>query len=224
MGPTGCDGAERRTSHVPHPRRLRRLAALLTASLAVCVALGAGGAAAQEADDLDTASMPERTIDDRAATAASGPEAYRGLNPGERASRKPRRPGRLTWVGFQPKDDGTSTLFLQLSSEVPYRQELRGNELVLKLEGARYANANARRRLDTRFFEGALQQITSRAVSKRRARRDQPERTAGIELTIAFKNPEDAREASAEMRQEEDGFHYLYLRFGAPGVQVSPAP
>lgn len=189
---------------------------------AVCMTLGAGVAAAQEADDLDTASLPERTIDDRAASTSAGPGAYSGLNPGESASRKPRRPGRLTWVGFQPKDDGTSTLFLQLSSEIPFTQEIANGKLVIKLEGARYANANTRRRLDTRFFDGALQQVTSRAVSRRRARRDQPARTAGIELTISFKNPEEAREARAEMRQEADGFHYLYLQFGAPGVQVSP--
>lgn len=185
------------------------------------MALGAGGAAAQEVEDIDTRDLPGKTIEDRAARPADGPDAYRGLNPGESASRKPRRPGRVTWVGFQPKDDGTATLFLQMSSELPYSQRVENGKLVVKLEGARFANANARRRLDTRFFESAVQQVTSKAVSKRRARRDQPERTAGVELTISFKNPEDAREASAEMRQEADGFHYLYLQFGAAGVQVS---
>jgi hypothetical protein len=222
MGPIRCAGAERRTSRHLHPRHSWRLTWALAVAMALSAPLGARDAAAQEADDLDTASMPQRTLDDRAAGAASGPGAYRGLNPGEAASRKPRRPDRLTWVGFQPKDDGTSTLFLQLSSEVPFAQEVTNGKLVVKLEGARYGNPNTRRRLDTRFFEGALQQVTSKAVSRRRARRDQPERTAGIELTISFKNPADAGEARAEMRQEEDGFHYLYLNFGAPGVQVSP--
>lgn len=222
MGPHRFDGAERHTSRHPHPRHSWRVAWALT--LALAAPLGARDAAAQEAqevDDLETQGMPQRTIDDRAATTAAGPGNYRGLNPGESASRKPRRPNRLTWVGFQPKDDGTSTLFLQLSSEVPFTQQVQNGKLVIKLDGARYGNPNTRRRLDTRFFEGALQQVTSKGVSKRRARRDQPERAAGIELTISFKNPADAREARAEMRQEEDGFHYLYLQFGAPGVQVS---
>jgi hypothetical protein len=222
MGLIRCAGAERRSSRRLHPRHLWRLSWALAVAMALSVPLGARHAAAQEVDDLDTASMPQRSLDDRAAGTASGPAAYRGLNPGESASRKPKRPNRLTWVGFQPKDDGTSTLFLQLSSEVPFAQEVKNGKLVIKLEGARYGNPNTRRRLDTRFFEGALQQVTSKPVSRRRARRDQPERTAGIELTISFKNPADAREASADMRQEEDGFHYLYLQFGAPGVQVSP--
>ena len=190
--------------------------------LALTLPLAAGPAAAQEADDLDTPEVPERTIN-TGPRAPGDTDGYGGVTPGEGASRKPRRPNRLTWVGFQVKDDGTSTLFVQLTSEVPFTQEVVGGKLVVRLEGARFANRNARRRLDTRFFETALQQVTSRAVSKRRARGDQPARAAGVELTVAFKNPEDAREASAELRQEQDGYHYLYLSFGAAGVRPSGA-
>jgi hypothetical protein len=205
-----------------HPRRgsrKRLWGLILTSALAFSVA--AGPAVAQEADDLDAQEMPERTINSGVSAGAEAGDGYGGVTPGEGTPRKPRRPNRLTWVGFQIKDDGTSALFVQLTSEVPFTQEVAGGKLVVRLEGARYANRNARRRLDTRFFETALQQVTSRAVSKRRARGDQPVRPAGVELTIAFKNPEDAREARAEVRQEQDGYHYLYLSFGAAGVRTS---
>ncbi|HWN67316.1 MAG TPA: hypothetical protein VNM90_06725 [Haliangium sp.] len=191
--------------------------------LALTLPLAAGRADAQEADDLDAQEIPERTINTGQRNPADVRDGYGGVTPGEGTPRKPRRPNRLTWLGFQVKDDGTATLFVQLTSEVPFTQEVTGNKLLVRLEGARFANRNARRRLDTRFFETALQQVTSRAVPKRRARGDQPARAAGVELTVAFKNPEDAREASAEIRQEQDGYHYLYLSFGAAGVRPSGA-
>jgi hypothetical protein len=217
----------------------RRGAWVLALAVGLAVPFGAGRAAAQETEDVDTSELPDRTINtqrgntQRGNTQRGNPQGggatadrdgYGGVNPGEGTSRKPRRPNRLTWVGFQPKDDGTSTLFLQLTSEVPFTQEVKNGKLLVRLEGARFANANARRRLDTRFFETALQQVTSRAVPKRRARGDEPARAAGVELTISFKQPEDAREARAEMRQEADGYYYIYLNFGAAGVRTSAAP
>ena len=215
-----CPGPSCPPCHRRHRRAARRTIGALALALALMMPLGAG---AQEADDLDTEGIPERTINTGGGPQAAASAGYGGVTPGESTSRKPRRPGRLTWVGFQVKDDGTSTLFVQLTSEVPFTQEVAGGKLVVTLEGARYGNSNVRRRLDTRFFETALQQVTSRPVSKRRARGDQPARPAGVALTISFKNPEDAREARAELRQEEDGYHYLYLRFGASGVRISGA-
>lgn len=226
MRPIRCPEPSCHPVHRRHRRGSRRTVCNLipTLALALALPLAAGRAGAQEAEDLDTQGMPERTINtgDTGRRAGAGArDGYGGVTPGEGAPRKPRRPNRLTWVGFQIKDDGTSTLFVQLTSEVPFTQEVAGNKLVIRLEGARYANRNARRRLDTRFFETAVQQVTSRAVPKRRARGDQPARPAGVELTISFKNPEDAREARAELRQEQDGYQYLYLSFGAAGVRTS---
>lgn len=216
-----CPGPSCHPCHCRHPRVATRrwLGWSLALALALGAPFGAGRAAAQEADDLDTQDIPTETIN---AAGASPTGDYGGVTPGEKnTSRKSKRPNRVTWVGFQVKDDGTSTLFVQLTSEVPFTQEVAGGKLLVRLEGARYANRNARRRLDTRFFETALQQVTSRAVSRRRARGDQPARPAGVELTVAFKNAEDAREARAELRQEQDGYYYLYLSFGAAGVRTS---
>lgn len=191
-------------------------------ALALATPLLAGNVAAQEVDDLDTQGLPEQPINTGVgAETVRATGAYGGVTPGEGTAKKPRRPNRLTWVGFQTRDDGTSTLFAQLSSEVPFTQEVAGRKLIVRLEGARYANRNVRRRLDMRFFETTLNQVTSRAVSRRRARGDRPARPAGVELIVEFKNPEDAREARAELRQEQDGYHYLYLHFGAAGVRTS---
>jgi hypothetical protein len=225
MRPTRCQSSLRHPSHRRHPRGTRRSRpatgwALALLALALAAPPLASRVAAQEADDLDTQGLPEQPIN-TGVGAETVRGDYGGVTPGEGATRKPRRPNRLTWVGFQTKDDGTSTLFAQLTSEVPFTQEVAGGKLIVRLEGARYANRNVRRRLDTRFFETTLQQVTSRAVSRRRARGDQPARPAGVELTISFKNPEDAREARAELRQEQDGYHYLYLSFGAAGVRTS---
>jgi hypothetical protein len=221
MRPIRCSGPLCDPCHRRYRRGSRRRSWALALALGLAVPLAGGRAAAQEVDDLDTQEIPERTINTGLRDQDAARNGYGGVKPGEGTPRKPRRPNRLTWVGFQVRDDGTSTLFVQLTSEVPFTQEVVGGKLVVRLEGARYANRNARRRLDTRFFATALQQVTSRAVSKRRARGDQPARPAGVELTISFKSPEDAREARAELRQEQDGYQYLYLSFGAAGVRTS---
>lgn len=214
----------RLTSSARSPRRrirgTRRIRLVLTLAALLAAPLGVGSAAAQETDDLD---VPGDMQAQPAAGDAAKDDGYSGVAPGEAVGRKPRRPNLVTWVGFQPRDDGSALVFVQLTSEVPFTQEVQGNQLVVKLEGARHANANTRRRLDTSFFATAVQQVTSKRVSRRRARKDRPARTAGIELHITFKDAAGAGEASAEIRQAEDGYHYLYLELDAPGVSVSTA-
>lgn len=211
LGQDRYDQSMRLTSSARPPRRRARgsrrirLALILAALLAA--PLGVDSAAAQQAGDIDVPAAKD--------------DGYSGVAPGEAVGRKPRRPNLLTWVGFQPRDDGTALVFVQLTSEVPFTQEVQDGKLVVKLEGARYANANVRRRMDTSFFETAVQQVTSKRVSRRRARKDRPARTAGIELHVTFKDAASAGEARADLRQAEDGYHYLYLELDAPGVSVS---
>lgn len=149
---------------------------------------------------------------------------YKGVVPGGEVDvRSPkRRPAnRVTWVGFQPQSDGSARLFVQLTGEPSYSQALQDGVLVVKVEGVRLHTSSVGRRLDTRFFDTALAQVTTRRVHKRKARKDQPARTAGVELRVEFKNAGDAREAQAALRTEEDGYHYLYLDFGPAGVRIS---
>jgi hypothetical protein len=109
----------------------------------------------------------------------------------------------IFWVGFQPRDGGSSRVFLQTSQEMPYTQALRGATLVVNVAGARLANSNARRRIDSRFFESALAEVVAQRAK------------GGVEVRITFKKPADAREARAGFAKEADGYHYLYLDFGA---------
>lgn len=149
---------------------------------------------------------------------------YQGVVPGGEAEIRPAKglpANRITWLGFQPRADGSARLFIQLTSEASYTQEVKDGVLVIKLEGVRFQRTRRGRRLDTRYFDTALAQVTSRRVHKRRARRSSPAQTAGVELRIEFKNPPDVREAQATMQAEEDGYHYLYLDFGPSGVRVS---
>ena len=158
-------------------------------------------------------------------SAAVGKETeYKGVVPGgevEVRSPKRLRANRVTWIGFQPRTDGAARLFVQLTGEPSYSQALQDGALVVKIEGVRLHTSSVGRRLDTRFFDTALAQVTTRRVHKRRARKDRPAQTRGVELRIEFKNPADAREAEAALRTEEDGFHYLYLDFDPAGVRIS---
>jgi len=137
---------------------------------------------------------------------------YGGVVPGK-VGDKPRKAPKtkrtvLTWIGFQKSGAG-SRLFVQLTADADFEQAVVGNELVVTIPGARFGSRNASRRLDTRFFETSL-----REVLPKRARR-QGKRKAGLALHISFKNPSDAQSASAKVSKEQDGFHYLYLDFGA---------
>jgi hypothetical protein len=120
----------------------------------------------------------------------------------------------MTWVGFQPQEGGAVQVFVQLDREVGYQQEVKGGALVVTLDRAVYGNRNARRHLDSRFFETAVAGISSKRVRRRGA-------GPGIQLTIRFKNPADAREADASMITGKDGWSYLLLELGPPSAPAS---
>ena len=175
--------------------------------LGLCAALGIAlgaqaGVQGQEAKGQGTPAVTQKKVGE-----------YTGVLPGKSPPRKNKPRNRMTWLGFQPKGDGTARLFVQLTSEVSFEQEVRDGSLYVKLDGVKYGDRNARRRLDTRFFATTLRLVTSRAVGKRRARKGKPAQTMGIELRIQFKNASDTRQARAELVEEKDGYHYLFLDF-----------
>jgi hypothetical protein len=142
---------------------------------------------------------------------------YSGVEPGQPAppGHRPRR-GKyplVTWVGFQPQEGGSSRVFIQLDRDVSHHQSLRGGALVIALDGARYANANARRFLDTRFFETSVERITTQPVRRRKGSRG-----SGVEITIRFKNPADAQSAEPQKSIGKDGMVYLMVELGPPGA------
>jgi len=141
-------------------------------------------------------------------------KVYRKKRPVKNRSK---RKNRVTWVGFQPTDNGKSRVFVQLTSDVGYSQKVVGDTLVISLEGARFGSRNARRFLDTRFFDTALARVVADRprIGKRR-------RGRGVEVRITFKNPADASEGSASMATDEvDGYTYLFLDFAKPSGKAA---
>lgn len=136
-----------------------------------------------------------------------------------------KRKNAVSWIGFQPQDGGRARVFVRMANELEYAQHLAGNVLYINIAGARYRHRNTLRRLDMRHFETALETVTSKRVSRRRARKGKHARKRGIELRISFKDAKDAREAAASLAAGKDGYTYLYLDFppaaGSGSVTVS---
>ncbi|HUH02780.1 MAG TPA: hypothetical protein VML75_12365 [Kofleriaceae bacterium] len=133
----------------------------------------------------------------------------------KRPTNSGKRKNRVTWVGFQPQDGGNARVFIQLTSELEYSQAVLGDRLEVYLPGARLANANARRRLDTTQFETSISEVKAQRVVRSRGKRDQPARPAGVSVTVRFKDAGAARQGTASVNKEEDGYYYLFLDFGA---------
>jgi len=148
---------------------------------------------------------------------------YSGVEPGQDAppGHRPRR-GKyplVTWVGFQPQDGGGSRVFIQLDRDVTHHQSLKNGALVVTLEKARYANTNARRFLDTRFFETSIERITTQPI--RRGRKGA--RAGGIEIAIRFKNPAEASDLAPTKSIGKDGMVYIVFELGPSGTASKAA-
>jgi hypothetical protein len=116
---------------------------------------------------------------------------YGGVQPGVRGEgtkKCGKRSNRVSWIGFQEKTAGASRVFVQMCGELPHSQEVVGNKLVVTLEGAKYLTRNARRRLDTRYFDTAIRQVSSKSQARRRARnhfvQEFDRRAAGLGLDV----------------------------------------
>lgn len=132
---------------------------------------------------------------------------YTGVRPGQPSPDHKRRPlpkGTLSWIGFQPKDGGAE-VFLQSPSKLEVEQRLEGSTLVVYLPGLTRLVANARRPIDTRFFDNPLARITAKAVRRKGKR--------GVEVRIWFKNPKQAKQGALRLATEADGLFYAYLAF-----------
>ncbi len=209
----------------------------MVASLAAVALLGgsAGGASAQEGGGAR---------DDVRSPIARGAQAvgykhhegeYGGVTPGviypyadqdqeKRVKRPPPKyKNALYWIGFQPREGGSSRVFVQLGREVEYEQRVEGNVLLVTVVGVKNRSRNTLRRIDTHYFDTAIKEIRAKRVHKRRAHKDRPAQKAGVVLAITFKNPVDASQAQASLTKEEDGYYYLFLDFG-PGTPLPDKP
>jgi hypothetical protein len=147
---------------------------------------------------------------------------YSGVEPGQNApaGHRPRRGKypQVTWIGFQPQEGGTSRVFIQLDRDVQHHESIKNGALVIMLDNARYANTNARRFLDTRFFESAVERITTQPIRNKKKGRG-----AGIEVAIHFKNAGDAHEVEPAKNIGKDGMVYLMVDIGPGGAAPTKA-
>jgi hypothetical protein len=149
---------------------------------------------------------------------------YGGVTPGEKPAsdvkdaakprhRRPPPKDELTWIGFQAKEGGGGELFFQAPAQFTVTQHVEKGQVVVTLAGLHRQVKNARRPLDTRYFDAPIARVTARPRGKK-----------GIEVRIAFKAPKDAHEASVRTATEADGMFYAYLDFGAGGhLDVKPS-
>ena len=133
-------------------------------------------------------------------------QMYKGIIPGDRdevdhlkeeqeSGRSRSAANRLTWIGFQPKDDKTR-VFIQMSRSPDYSVSRRddGKRVVITLDNAKVSAGNFRRDIDTSYFERALTGIKTKVVGQ-----------STIELHI------DLREAKSPTVEAKDD--YLYVDF-----------
>jgi hypothetical protein len=149
---------------------------------------------------------------------------YGGITPGQaqppEQGKKRRAPARktLAWLGFTPKEGGSSELFFAAIDTFTVSQRMDGATLVIVLEGLTKQARNTRRPLDTRFFDVAVARVTSKVVRAKRARRGAAGHPGGVEVRVRFKDAKDAREGTLRTDKGADGMFYAYLSFSPPST------
>lgn len=125
---------------------------------------------------------------------------YRGIIPGTRdlmphveRAKRASSSNVLTWVGFQPKKDGSARIFLQTASSADYSQSSDAKKIMITLSNTKIPLRNFSRFIDTRFFNNNVKRIESKQMG------------SDVLVTISLKE-------SASPSVEKDG-NYLYLNF-----------
>ncbi len=126
---------------------------------------------------------------------------YRGIIPGTRdlmphveaAKRSTSTKNTLTWVGFQPKKDGSARIFLQTANSATYSQAGDAKTITVTLSNTKIPLRNFSRYIDTSFFKNNVQRIESKQMGD------------DVIVTISLKE-------SASPAVEKEG-NYLYLNF-----------
>jgi hypothetical protein len=179
--------------------------ALTKAAFVAALWLVPGAALAQDVPAPATAPAP-----------SSGPEGrgYAGVVPGarERPAHLRGTPGQTpvvaTWPGFQPRSDGASRFFVQLTAMPSYDVRTERGRVVVSMRDVRIGDRQARRPLDTRYFSTPV----TRAYLERRGRNDC---ALVLELRAAVA-------PSVTVERGEDGMVYLMVSF-PPGRYLPEA-
>lgn len=152
---------------------------------------------------------------------------YSGVVPGEPPptdAKRPRPgPKTLGWIGFAA-EDGAGELFFQAAQPFTVSQRVESGAVVVWLEGLTRLDRNARRPLDTRFFESPVVRVTAKPVKAVKARKGKPGHPAGVEIRVAMKTGAPVAEGVVRTETAKDGLFYAYLTFaGAAPSANQPA-
>jgi hypothetical protein len=158
---------------------------------------------------------PPAEVDEAGARA----EPYEGVVPGsghapprDRAVRRHEQndgAAILSWIGYQPRADGGSRFFLQLSHEVPYRGQSSPGRFELVLPNTRVHLRNTLRPLETRFFDTPV----LRADAKRR----------GHDMVVVFTLRADVT-PSLSAGEAQNGYRFVYVDWPAGDYAPEPGP
>lgn len=186
---------------------MRHVRPLAAAALAVGLLVALGHGYAQEGSHAEV--TPSRRVGEYAGVqggSATPPPRARALG---RA-----RSTLITWPGFEPRQDGSSRFFLQLSAPVATETSSSEGRFEVLVRGASTHVRNTRRWLRTQHFNTPV----TKARVERRGRRD----LAFVFHLRANVTPSvTSQSASGEAGQS---FHYVYVDFPAGNFRPEPTP
>jgi hypothetical protein len=143
-------------------------------------------------------------------TAHANAQSYTGVTPGSDVSPEgiaaaPGEGALVTWPGFQMLPTGGSRVFVQLSSEVTPELKREGEGWAVALPGVALPAGNARRPLDTHFFNTPVKAVRTVARGK------------GVSVILDMR-----AKLQPILRTERapTGYFFVYLEF-PPGQFVS---
>ncbi|MEM9191260.1 MAG: AMIN domain-containing protein [Myxococcota bacterium] len=164
-------------------------------ALAAVLGLGASSAEAQ------------RRTTARAVGEYTGVTPGSGHNPprGYALSRARERGNRvLTWPGFQPRPDGASRFFVQMTAPVQPQVLREENRIVVVLPNTSVHLTNTRRSLETRFFNTPV----NRARVERRGR--------NLAIVLELRSRVSPQVSS---QTAQNGYHFVFIEF-PPGEHL----
>lgn len=144
-------------------------------------------------------------------TQSTQAQSYTGVTPGsdvlpEGIAAAPGEGALVTWPGFQMLPTGGSRVFVQLSSEVTPELKREGEGWQLFLPGVSLPAGNARRPLDTHFFNTPVKAVRTVARGK------------GVSVLLDMRAK---LQPTIRTERAQTGYFFVYLEF-PPGQFISP--
>jgi|GEM_PF-5469473 len=167
--------------------------------LSLCLILAGAPLWASAQDPVSPAPAPAPTVPRDPGYAGVVPG--RANAPGHLRGRPGATPIVVTWPGFQPRADGASRFFLQLTSRAQYEVTSGPGRFVVTLRNVRLPDRQTRGTLDTRFFDTPV----TRAHAERRGRRD---------IAFVFELRADVTPV-VSLDVAADGYAFVYVEFPA---------